>query len=511
MALSCQKPCSRIMRGPPQEIDYYEDAFRLPMGGEKRCYEGVEGDGEEEEETKQSADENGVECSPNSQDGDEEYAQHPTPRQHEKNLHESSNGLPSSDHVSMRIAAQEGHSFLKVRYPHERYDGMRSPTFHSRTTEHLSSLYPSITENSCSPGCQSQSPRGLRKALMQKHKWGFFSKESRKVEAEQDHRDDGTNSLKKSAFAGSSFRYLLPREGFSMLKDVDIEKRRNSSASLHDMAGFRDALECREKLGKHVSWEEEVRQAMARSFVDVKKGEEAPRQLQRSTSSREYRTCMLPPTLLIRRNRNDRMYDSAADMHSSLFVDESGSGAAEKRKNVRKGIWRGFSMKCPSEERWEEAAVNEERQQLWRRARCSSTRYDEFCTADPMDDRRTYHRHCNEDDGDGWAIYKRSGYVNLPPRPDSDIRAASAGSRVGRSASMRDTRMGLLMECATCGEGLVDGRGGGPVLCICPCCGATRAIAGQSNSGKKKKSGIIKACRRLLGLGKKHHSDIHHL
>lgn len=343
----------------------------------------------------------------------------------------------------------------------------------------------------------------------------------RKQNAHENHHPRQKLSYKQSGSINNSI-YGLVLERTMSVHETGGEKKRRSSASARDMISSEDAVMRKNRFCdvQSSSWEDEVRQAMAKNSLSKRQTEEAYKGggvgcgLQRSNSVKEYGISALPPTLIVKQP------DGRGNVDAAICAEESGAklmhdtvmgghapphskGTAEKR------MWKGFNVvKSPSEERWEEAAQDEERQEMQRRARSQSMRYDtSLRTSDLAGISRSEalvggNALYNDDE---WAVYTRCGYINVRPRrSDADAMAPCCSSLMGRSMSMRDTRMGLVMECAACGTSL--NGSGGRLLCFCSCCAAARAStqAGTPASNKKKGgAGILRACRRLFGLSKK--------
>eukprot|EP00250_Pteridium_aquilinum_P006676 c16543_g2_i1 orf=35-1174(-) len=343
----------------------------------------------------------------------------------------------------------------------------------------------------------------------------------RKKNAEPGRHSKQTMSCKKLGCASNNTHGLtLERAMFATGVMQGGEKKRRSSASARDMIDADERIE-RFCDGKSSSWEEEVRQAMARSSMGRKQTDEAweggsAGGLQRSNSVKDYGYCTggsaLPPSLIVKRMAGGGKVDAAvctSESGAKLMEDIEVGGHVLHRKSFaeEKGMWKaGLNVKSPGEEKWEEAAEDEERQDMQRRAKSQSMRYDTSRAAEVANisgcDAHTSSNPLYNDE-DPWAVYKRSGYVNARPHTSSVVAAPCCSSLLGRSLSMRDTRMGLVMECAACGAG-------GRLLCFCSCCAAARGCAQAAPLSVKKRGGsgsILRACRRLLGLDKKHPSN----
>lgn len=189
------------------------------------------------------------------------------------------------------------------------------------------------------------------------------------------------------------------------------------------------------------------------------------------------------------------------------IFEETGAKPTQDVGGCRqKGGWREFSLlKSPSGKKWEEAAEYEEREEmLRRRPRSQSLRYDRRRVPElPIN---AVEEDSYDDDEEEWAVYRRSGYINVTPRGAEDQLCRNSAIYIGRSLSMRDPAMGVVMECAACGtalHGVSADHGGNRLLCSCSCCAASRASNQQAHVSKKKRGGILRACGRLLGLVRK--------
>lgn len=213
----------------------------------------------------------------------------------------------------------------------------------------------------------------------------------------------------------------------------------------------------------------------------------------------------LPPTLILKRASVGKLAKGGC-----AIFEEAGVKLTQDVGGCRqKGGWREFSLKSPSGKRWEEAAEYEERQEmLRRRPRSQSLRYDSRRV--PQLPINAAEDDSYDDDEEEWAVYRRSGYISVTPRGSEDQLCRNSAFYIGRSLSMRDPAMGVVMECAACDaalHGVSAGHGGNRLLCSCSCCAASRAPNQQAHVSKKKRGGILRACRRLLGLVRKRPSS----
>ncbi|MCO5600118.1 hypothetical protein L7F22_054226 [Adiantum nelumboides] len=352
----------------------------------------------------------------------------------------------------------------------------------------------------------SEAPRRI-------HKLRFMGRNPSKHSGEQDqHRKQNKQrtSYSKHECASGNTHDCSAEQARVAREELGMEKRRNSSATVEDIFRLREIMKSKERCyDGRSSWEEEVRQAMARGLIHTKQNED-PLGLQRSMSVKDSGTTVLPSTLV---RKTGDIRNNATCLKARPKLNKTVGHQLQKMNAIETDVWRGLNVKSPSEERWEEAAEVEERQELQRRVRSQSMRYDtlrsaELMRVDPWDAQSC--GNAPYDDGE-WAVYKNSGYVDVQPHVSGGnfVAPACCRSLLGRSVSMRDTRMGLVMECAACGAAL-NGVGG-RLLCFCSCCAASResAMQGGMATAMKKKNGILRACRRLLGLGKKRFSDNH--
>lgn len=484
MAFSSLKPCSRVMRASPHQTD--QQAYYL-------LHDHEEQNQQEEAQGKEHV------------------------NSFRKNFCEESlpastvNDLSCKEHLPTFIAHQ-GFTPLHLQRKNE----CKSDVGHAATSwfkkeqqRHDQLLCPLFQKDSLSPSSRHATlppPEAPRRT----HKLRFMCRDPIKQSGEQDHHNKQRTSCNKNACVSRNAYSISFEQATSAREELVVEKRRSSSAAVEDMIRFREVMRSKERHhdGRSSTWEDEVRQAMARSLIGKKQGEEV-HDLQRSVSVKEYGTSVLPSTLLVKTTRGIGTKVDASCLESE--PNEVGGHPLQETNAVEKRLWSGFNVKSPSEERWEEAAEVEEQRELQSRARSQSMRYDTSQPAEFMGVGGPWDAHSSENvvyHDDEWAVYKKSGYANLrPPRSGTFVAPVCCSSLLGRSLSMRDTRMGLVMECASCGAALHGASR--HLLCFCSCCAAVRASSTQEKvAASTKKGGILRACRRLLGLCKKRPSDM---
>ncbi|KAH7299640.1 hypothetical protein KP509_24G021900 [Ceratopteris richardii] len=506
MAFSSYKPWSRVMLGSPNQSDQQQEPFHLLQSYEQQSNSE---EAEEEEEREDECEERDEAVEEGEAAGRFSHKDEKSQVTYEQRQCEKPIASQTDDQLPTFIAPQRAFVDLGLQC---RVDNVDSDLKKSGLKDLQSKVCPSsFSTHSRLPKYGADVVTIPAKPSGRANKWSFIFMDPRKRNKEQRDHDSRRISFRKNPYVSGNLSELMPCNAFSVKPEVDMERRRNSSASLHDMVGFREALPSKVRSqNRRSSWEEEVRQEMARSLLDMKYGGEAAQCMRESTSSTvQHGTSALASSFSGKEPRAANNYGDAAAFEVGLKSNEGRKLESQMSRSAVRGLWRGFSVESPSEVRWEEAAEVEEWQELQRRARSQSMRFEAPRVSDRLGDCRSRHHAWGERSEDEWDLYgRRSGHFHR----SSAMAATGAccSSLVGRSVSMRSAGVGFAMECSACGAELCDAEG--PILCICPCCAAAREpcpelLAGGDRGAAKKKGGILQACRRLLGLEKKRHQS----